>query len=152
MVHTHKHAINDALHQPTAEQRLLQGPGADLPESERREEVREHADGRVTAASRPCARPHPLSMIAGGGHRIGGMGCLDGLNPLDPGGWDREEYPGLRGGDGVGKSVLDCAVGMGSGRVSRIARWAWYREECLGLRGREEGSVGGGMTVERDDD
>ena len=25
--------------------------------------------------------------------------------------WDREEYPGLRGGDGIGKSVLNCAVG-----------------------------------------
>ena len=50
-------------------------------------------------------------------------GCLDDLNPLDPldpgiQGWDREEYPGLRGGDGIGKSILDCAVGMGSGRVS----------------------------------
>ena len=52
-------------------------------------------------------------------------------------------------GDGIGKSV---DPGMGSGRVSRIARWGWDREECLELRGREEGSVGGGMTVERDDD
>jgi hypothetical protein len=124
--------INDALHQPTAEQRRLQGSGAGLPQSERREEVREHADGRVTGASRRCARPHPLSTIAGGGRRIGGMGCLDGLNPLDPGGWDREEYPGVRGGDGIGKSIPDCAVGMGSGRVSIQG---WGREEYPGLRG-----------------
>ena len=126
-----------------------------------------------------------------------GKGILDDVNPLDPGGWDREEYPGLRGGDGIGKSVLNCAVGrdrslpcpnatgassckacamsrwartghgqgavsvwrcswqtsarrrerpghdcslaspdfpcMGSGRVSRIARWGWDREEYPGF-------------------
>ena len=33
-------------------------------------------------------------------------------------GWDREEYPGLRGGDGVGRKGVDPE--MGSGRVSWI--------------------------------
>ena len=122
--------------------------------------------------------------VLAGAEVEGCLGDVNPLDPLDPGiqGWGREEYPGLRGGDGIGKksvdpgmgsgrvsiqgwcreecrsrdgigkSIPDGAVGMGSGRVSRIARWGWDREECLGLRGREEGSVGGGMTVERDDD
>ena len=64
-------------------------------------------------------------------------------------GWDQEECLELRDGDGVWKKSVD--PGMGSGRVSRIVRWGWDREEYPGLYSRE-GSVGGGMTVDRDDD
>ena len=42
------------------------------------------------------------------------------------------EYPGLRGGDGIGTSVLHCAVGMGSG--GRASIQGWDREEYPGLR------------------
>lgn len=46
------HRINDAIHNPSYEQRLMQGNGENLPLSERSEEVRENADGEVEAVLR----------------------------------------------------------------------------------------------------